>query len=211
MTGGVSKLMQDIEKAILETLNTAPPLLAREIADRISLKLKRHITRTEVNQFLYGNLFRFIQDEEFRWSIKPIWHKGEKDFTAKPADNPSNVVTKTPHHKDEYVIDTNNGKSWSSYPVRIQGGSKSKCCNKPTLLTQLLPGGFVTKDCSKCGNPEFLSKTEFFHEIDLWVSCPKCRQRMAQAMIKSNYGYECKHCEMGIWLAALLPRWEDIK
>lgn len=206
--------MKEIESAVVEVLNAGgEPLLARDIAAQISLKLMKTITKKEVNQFLYDNSFRFSKDEKHKWSVRkahlPI--AGQKTASIKLTIQNGDGAAKPQDPEHKHVIDTNFGERWNAYPIRIQGGSKSNCCNATTLLTQLLPGGFVTKDCSKCGNPEFLSKTEFFHEIDLWVSCPKCRQRMAQAMIKSNYGYECKHCEMGIWLAALLPRWEDIK
>ncbi len=64
--------MQNIENAVVEILNSGKPLLAREIADRVSLKLKQNITRKEVNQFLYDNSFRFIKDEWHKWSIIAI-------------------------------------------------------------------------------------------------------------------------------------------
>ena len=53
----------------------------------------------------------------------------------------------------EYKIDPN---IWKEYPVRISGLKESSCCKSPTVLVQSMEGGFVTRNCWKCGHFETL-------------------------------------------------------
>ena len=99
---------------------------------------------------------------------------------------------------------------WKTYPVRISGHSISECCGKPTLLVQSMEGGFVTRNCPQCGSSATVTHDVFFNEIDLWVACPECKQPMTRNMIEKNYGFICGSCDLGIPLATLLPRWEDL-
>jgi endogenous inhibitor of DNA gyrase (YacG/DUF329 family) len=109
-----------------------------------------------------------------------------------------------------YPIDPNVLKFWKSYPVRFPGGSVSACCNEPTVLVQSMSGGFVTRNCPKCGTKDTLPEDVFLRKLDIWVACPSCRRRMEPTIIDKNYGFICRSCELGIYLAALLPRWQDI-
>ena len=99
---------------------------------------------------------------------------------------------------------------WKSYPVRVQASGASPCCALPMLLVQSMQGGFVTQNCSKCG--EFMTLSEAgFLSLDLWVSCPRCRKRMTPQLVSKNYGYRCAGCDVAVLLAALLPRWQDLE
>ena len=107
-------------------------------------------------------------------------------------------------------FDNQTSSGWKSYPVRIMGPRVSRCHNKPTLLVQSMQGGFVTANCSECGEKTNLSFYEF-RELQLWVSCPQCRKRMSQYITKEeNYGYQCSSCAIYIWLADLLPYWHEL-
>jgi hypothetical protein len=111
----------------------------------------------------------------------------------------------------EHPLDPQIRESWKLIPIRIQGPSTSRCCQSPTLLVQSMEGGFVTQNCSSCGNYVTLSAHEFLSQLDLWVACPRCKRRMrAGTVLKSNYGYSCADCDIAIKLASILPRWEDI-
>jgi hypothetical protein len=57
---------------------------------------------------------------------------------------------------------------------------------------------------------EPLPEPVFLNDLDLWVACPECKNRMVPTMIKPNYVYCCNDCDIYIKLAALLPRWEDL-
>jgi NAD-dependent SIR2 family protein deacetylase len=73
-----------------------------------------------------------------------------------------------------------------------------------------MEGGFVTRNCSQCGKKAPLPESDFLKKIDLWVSCPQCKQKMRPEVINKNYGYACHNCDVGIDLADLLPHWDDL-
>ncbi len=88
--------------------------------------------------------------------------------------------------------------------IRVQGPGSS-CCNKPTLLVQKSrKSGVVHACCTKCHEISTLSRSEFY-KLDVWVSCPKCHERMQPARPNSYYGYECQCGEKPYLLASLLP------
>lgn len=101
-------------------------------------------------------------------------------------------------------------KAWKLFPLRLTDNSTSKCCGARIVLVQSLEGGFVTRNCSKCGHYEMLT-TPMFRGLHLWVACPECNRPMDAATLPdSNYGYECTVCDIGIRLADLLPKWTDL-
>lgn len=104
-----------------------------------------------------------------------------------------------------------NREGWKTYPMRIQGSRLSRCCRKPTLLTQSMSGGFVTQNCSACGSKNAFTQTEF-KDLNLWVSCPKCRKQMLASypIVSNNYGFICEQCNVTILLASILPDWNAL-
>ncbi|MCI0531529.1 MAG: hypothetical protein L0Y74_06240 [candidate division Zixibacteria bacterium] len=117
-----------------------------------------------------------------------------------------------------YKSETADG--WKSYPIRILGPGISPCCGHPKILVQSMDGGFVTANCSKCGNKCGKKSTLTFGEfksLGIWVACPECKQKMVPAKVpgnntksEDNYGFKCTTCEGYIWLADLLPHYSDI-
>jgi hypothetical protein len=102
-------------------------------------------------------------------------------------------------------------ESWKRIPLRIPGRSESSCCGVPTLLVESKQGGFVQRNCSKCNRPFDLPTETFFNELDLWFSCPECKQRMSPAHLEyGTYGYVCEKCNLGIRLSEILPRYQDL-
>ena len=76
-----------------------------------------------------------------------------------------------------------------------------------------MDGGFVTRNCPECGQKTTLPEHAFFNDLDIWVACPECKQRMKPAWVdnnRNNYGYHCETDDLGIRLADLLPSWEDL-
>jgi Bacterial RNA polymerase, alpha chain C terminal domain len=107
---------------------------------------------------------------------------------------------------------------WRTYPVRVRGPRSSRCHDAPTLLVLSMDGGFVTSNCSVCGSKDLLTQ-QGFRSLDLWVSCPLCRERMQPGMVSvvsgsrygaANYSYTCDACHLYIRLADILPHWEDL-
>jgi len=109
-----------------------------------------------------------------------------------------------------HPLDPEIRKIWKTYPLRISGHSLSKCCSETTILVQSMEGGFVTRNCPKCGNKETLPEQAFKNELDLWVACPDCKRRMESTILGNNYGFVCESCQVSIQLSDLLPRWEDL-
>lgn len=110
----------------------------------------------------------------------------------------------------EYQIDPAIRQIWKIYPVRIEGQSTSFCHRQPTLLVQSMEGGFVTRNCPACGNSQTLPESVFLNELNLWVACPECKQRMRRGMMFKNYAFICEKCQVFIKLAEFLPRWSDV-
>ena len=110
----------------------------------------------------------------------------------------------------EHPISPKVRELWKTLPLRIQANWESECCGIPTLLVQSMDGGYVTRNCSDCGEKATLPNHAFLNDIDLWVSCPECRERMEPDMVEKNYAYVCASCGVWIKLASLLPKWEDL-
>ena len=111
----------------------------------------------------------------------------------------------------EIPVDPQVREMWKSFPLRISGFVTSKCCHVHAILVQSMEGGFVTQNCPACGAKASTLSSSEFDSLDLWVACPQCRERMEKTRLEySNYGFQCVSCQVGIRLAALLPRWSDI-
>ncbi len=109
-----------------------------------------------------------------------------------------------------YPLDENVRQMWKKFPLRLPGNSTSKCHNAETLLVQSMDGGYVSRNCGTCGAKDTLPESVFLNELDLWVACPHCRQRMTASVVEKNYSFVCGSCELYIRLADLLPRWTDL-
>ena len=110
-----------------------------------------------------------------------------------------------------YTYNPETAHGWKSYPIRVVGPGKSPCCEQPKILVESSEGGFVPSNCSKCGEKDNLSIEEF-KSLGIWVVCPECRRKMEPVQnSEKNYVFECRQCEIYIWLADLLPKWKDLE
>lgn len=110
-----------------------------------------------------------------------------------------------------YEYSKSDQDSWKSYPIRLTTSRVSRCHDKPEVLVQSMEGGFVTANCIQCGKSDTLSQDEF-KKLAVLVACPECRKAMRADYVpdsSKNYGYCCESCSVYIWLADLLPHWED--
>ncbi len=73
-----------------------------------------------------------------------------------------------------------------------------------------MEGGYVTRNCSECGQSSTLPGYTFMNDIDLWVACPQCKTLMARRIVDKNYAFACGRCDLFIDLADLLPRWNEL-
>jgi ssDNA-binding Zn-finger/Zn-ribbon topoisomerase 1 len=109
-----------------------------------------------------------------------------------------------------HPVDPRVREFWKAFPVRIPGGSDCEDCRQETVLVQSMSGGFVTRNCPKCGRSSTLPES-VFRRLGLWVACPSCKSRMEAIVLPDrNYGYACSACDVGIPLFELLPRYADL-
>ncbi len=109
-----------------------------------------------------------------------------------------------------YPIDPKVEEFWKIFPVRIPGNSMCQQCGEETVLVQSMGGGFVTRNCPRCNKSDTLPEKNF-HDLKLWVACPRCRRRMTSGTLPDkNYGYICGSCNIGIALYSLLPKYTDL-
>ena len=109
----------------------------------------------------------------------------------------------------EELLDPEHRKKIGAPTLRIESPTRSCCHQAPRVLVQSMKGGLVTANCSVCNGDTSLRESEFL-ELNLWVSCPKCRKRMAATMLSRNYGFECPTCKWRCLLASLLPQWDEL-
>ena len=113
-----------------------------------------------------------------------------------------------------HQYDPQTQEGWKSYPIRLTTNTLSECHGKPQILVQSMSGGYVKKNCAECGSPNSLSLLEF-QTVAAFVACPQCRKAMAAGMVpdrsggERNYGFRCDPCGLYIWLADLLPSWQE--
>ena len=62
----------------------------------------------------------------------------------------------------------------------------SDCCNSRMLLVRSREGGFVSRNCLRCGKPDYVGQ---HHLPDL--DCDFCGTRLGVRTIESNYFYLC--------------------
>lgn len=107
---------------------------------------------------------------------------------------------------------------WKSFPVRIPGPGRSTCHDAPTILVESKRGGYVTSNCSRCGEFTTLSRAEF-SDLKLPINCPECRGPMrthvpqwspSVRLPTSNYAFRCDECRVYVELHWLLPKWSDL-
>ena len=111
---------------------------------------------------------------------------------------------------ESYPSSDNVRESWKTIPLRIPSGFFCDKCEVPTLLVQSQAGGLVTHNCPQCKGFNTITKEVFKDELDVYLSCPKCRERMAPDILSyGNYGYVCIPCDLSIKLADVLPWRED--
>lgn len=85
----------------------------------------------------------------------------------------------------------------------------STCCDADALLVVSRDGGFVSRDCLKCGKSSYLKKDEI-PDLD----CESCRNfkrtgTVEPVLKERNYWYRCTGCRREWGLAAILPHWSE--
>jgi hypothetical protein len=88
----------------------------------------------------------------------------------------------------------------------IYSSVPSKCCDYRALLVQSRDGGFVSRNCLKCGKPGYVNQSQL---PDL--TCDFCASSLhIQKLDGTNYHYVCSSCDRYWMLANVLPHWTDL-
>lgn len=86
--------------------------------------------------------------------------------------------------------------------------TRSKCCGARELLVRSRNGGFVSRDCLKCGAKANLVRLAQIPDLD----CPGClrfnRDRTVEPILQNqNYWYRCVGCGREWEMADIVPDW----
>lgn len=81
----------------------------------------------------------------------------------------------------------------------------SKCCKSKTILVRSMSGGYVTRNCLKCGKPATVS-IEQLPDLD----CDFCGNKLEVQVLEKNYFYVCAKCDKKWKLADVLPDWFEL-
>lgn len=85
-------------------------------------------------------------------------------------------------------------------------GSLSYCHQRPSIIVRSMEGGFVTQNCTQCGNKRTLP----FDELPDLI-CGECEKDLIPFINNDqNYAYKCSSCETTYILADLVPWWYEI-
>jgi hypothetical protein len=91
-------------------------------------------------------------------------------------------------------------------PRLIYSTESSKCCKGRALLVRSRDGGFVSRNCVRCGKPDYALQ---HHLPDL--QCELCSSAMVIVKLDGkNYFYKCGKCGLAWKLADALPDWSDL-
>lgn len=133
-----------------------------------------------------------------------------KQASLKPSGELDSFIERSQRAAKALGLDSQGSQHVPLAQIRLTGPGLSLCHGAPTLLVQSMKGGYVTVNCSVCGDKSSNLREQDFLNLDLWVSCPTCRKRMTPKRISSNYGFECSICDWRCLLASLLPQWDTL-
>jgi DNA-directed RNA polymerase subunit RPC12/RpoP len=84
--------------------------------------------------------------------------------------------------------------------------ARSTCCGHAALLVRSRAGGFVSRNCLKCGKPDYVSVGQLPE-----LSCDFCNSTLQIRKLDGvNYHYVCDSCGRRWQLASVLPDWSEL-
>lgn len=83
---------------------------------------------------------------------------------------------------------------------------ESRCCRAKTLLVRSRQGGFVSRNCLKCGKPDYVNEQQLPS-----LHCDYCSRAMVVRKVDGqNYFYVCDNCNRNWQLSEVLPHWDEL-
>lgn len=100
---------------------------------------------------------------------------------------------------------------WESFPKKdIYLERISRCHSTWLVVVRSKDGGYVTANCNKCGKQDTVRR-EDFDNIRYKCPCPVCQVPMKPTMLEMNYCYKCDLCDLFVWLADLVPDYQQFE
>ena len=88
----------------------------------------------------------------------------------------------------------------------IYSRDRSPCCRAQALLVRSRDGGFVSRNCLKCGRPHYVSVPQLPE-----LRCDTCSAHLRIGKVDgTNYHYICDKCPRQWKLAEVLPLWSEM-
>lgn len=88
----------------------------------------------------------------------------------------------------------------------LYSSALSPCCSYKALLVQSRAGGFVSRDCLKCGKSHYVNVTQLPELV-----CEFCDAKLdVRKSDGTNYHYVCDSCNRRWQLASILPDWSEL-
>lgn len=82
----------------------------------------------------------------------------------------------------------------------------SPCCGYEAQIVQSRDGGFVSRDCLKCGRSHYVNERQFPR-----LACDSCKNPMDIKKLDGvNYYYACATCERYHKIADIVPPWSEV-
>lgn len=89
--------------------------------------------------------------------------------------------------------------------LKLISTEPSPCCNADALIVRSRSGGFVSRDCLKCGKSHYLTEGQIPE-----LPCDECATPMQIAKADgTNYFFTCRSCERLHMIADIVPVWSD--
>lgn len=92
----------------------------------------------------------------------------------------------------------------------ILATEKSDCCRSDSLLVRSRDGGYVSRNCLKCGRPAHVAKKHI-----PYLNCNGCLKDRGENSVEfilkaDNYWGKCEVCLREWELAEIIPPWHEL-
>ena len=89
--------------------------------------------------------------------------------------------------------------------INLISSQLSPCCGSEAKIVRSRQGGFVSRNCLKCGAPHYLKESQ----IPI-IYCRSCNTPMRiDKLDGTNYFYECPICKQYHKIADIVPPWNE--
>jgi len=85
------------------------------------------------------------------------------------------------------------------------GNFPSPCHGVPTVIVKSKNGGYVTQNCTQCGDADHVD----IPALPLYFHCPVC-DTPVERVKRTKSVYECRHCKIKWELHTLVPEWSSL-